>query len=95
MASWSIMVATGINADCNREVVSLMLGDGESEAFWQEFLRSLHGRGLSRVRLVVTKQPCGLVVVVRKVLLGAAWKQCRVQFLRNVFGVIDRDCGER
>jgi putative transposase len=71
-----------------------MVGDSESEAFWKEFLRSLRERGLSGVCLVVTDQHSGLVAAVRKVMLGAAWQRCRVHFLRNVFGVIDRDFGE-
>lgn len=70
------MVATGITEDGNRE------------AFWKEFLRSLRERGLSGVRLVVTDQHAGLVAAVRKVMLGVAWQRCRVYFLRNVFSVI-------
>ncbi|MFD7714224.1 IS256 family transposase [Streptomyces sp. NPDC059785] len=94
IVSRAVVVATGITEDGNREVLGLMVGDSESEAFWKEFLRSLRERGLSGVRLVVTDQHSGLVAAVRKVMLGTAWQRCRVHFLRNVFGVIDRDSGE-
>ncbi|GGN31080.1 hypothetical protein GCM10011578_068730 [Streptomyces fuscichromogenes] len=70
----------------------LPVGDSGSEAFWKEFLRSLRERGLSGVRLVVTDQHAGWIV--RTVMLGAAWQRCRVHFLRNIFGVIDRDSDE-
>lgn len=94
IVSRAVVVATGITEDGNREVLGLMVGDSESEAFWKEFLCSLRERGLSGVRLVVTDQHAGLVAAVRKVMLGAAWQRCRVHFLRNVFSVIDRDSGE-
>ncbi|MFI6543139.1 IS256 family transposase [Streptomyces prunicolor] len=94
IVSRAVVVATGITEDGNREVLGLMVGDSESEVFWKEFLRSLRERGLSGVRLVVTDQHAGLVAAVRKVMLGAAWQRCRVHFLRNAFGVIDRDSGE-
>jgi putative transposase len=35
-----VVVATGITEDGNREVLGLMVGDSESEAFWKEFLRT-------------------------------------------------------
>ncbi|MEV0227848.1 IS256 family transposase [Streptomyces sp. NPDC050704] len=94
IVSRAVVVATGITEDGNREVLGLMVGDSESEAFWKEFLRSLRERGLSGVRLVITDQHSGLVAAVRKVMLGAAWQRCRVHFLRNAFSVIDRDSGE-
>ncbi|WP_331748755.1 IS256 family transposase (plasmid) [Streptomyces chartreusis] len=85
---------TGITEDGGREVLGLMVGDNETEAFWKEFLRSLRERGLSGVRLVITDQHSGLVAAVSKVMLGAAWQRCRVHFLRNVFSVIDKESGE-
>ncbi|MFD8719095.1 transposase [Streptomyces sp. NPDC059629] len=74
--------------------LALVGRDSGSEAFWKEFLRSLRERGLSGVRLVVTDQHAGRIAAVRKVMLGAAWQRCRLHFLRNSFGVIDRDSDE-
>lgn len=45
IVSQAVVVATGITEDGGREVLGLMVGDGESEAFWKEFLRSLRERG--------------------------------------------------
>lgn len=50
IVSRAAVAATGITEDGNREVLGLMAGDSESEAFWKEFLRSLRERGLSGVR---------------------------------------------
>jgi putative transposase len=72
----------------------MMVGDGETELFWTEFLRHLRERGLTGVRLVIGDHHLGLVKAIRKVMLGAACQRCRVHFLRNVFTVINKDAGE-
>jgi putative transposase len=89
-----VVIATGITEDGGREVLGLMVGDSETEAFWSEFLRSLRARGLNGVRLVIADHHSGLVKAVRKVMLGASYQRCRVHFLRNVFGVIPKDSAE-
>lgn len=71
-----------------------MVGDSETEVFWTEFLRSLRGRGLTGVRLVIGDHHSGLGKAIRKVMLGAAYQRCRVHFLRNVFAVIPKEAAE-
>ena len=46
-ASMATVVATGITAAVNREVLGCDVGDSESEGFWQQFLGSLRDRGLT------------------------------------------------
>jgi putative transposase len=94
IVSQAVVIATGITEDGGREVLGLMVGDSETEAFWSEFLRSLRERGLSGVRLVIVDHHSGLVKAVRKVMLGAGYQRCRVHFLRNVFAVIPKDSAE-
>jgi putative transposase len=94
IVSQAVVVATGVTEDGGREVLGLMVGDSETEAFWSEFLRSLRERGLSGVRLVIADHHSGLVKAVRKVMLGAGYQRCRVHFLRNVFAVIPKDSAE-
>ena len=94
IVSRAVVVATGITEDGGREVLGLMVGDSESEAFWSEFLRSLRERGLSGVRLVIGDHHSGLVKAIRKVMLGAAYQRCRVHFLRNTFAVIPKGATE-
>lgn len=55
------MIATGVTQDGGREVVGVMVGDSETEAFWTQFLRHLRERGLSGVRLVISDSHSGLV----------------------------------
>ncbi|MDX3763870.1 IS256 family transposase [Streptomyces sp. AK02-04a] len=94
IASRAVVIATGISEEGGREVLGVMVGDSETEAFWTEFLRHLRKRGLNGVRLVIGDHHTGLVSAIRKVMIGAAYQRCRVHFLRNVFGVIPKDAGE-
>jgi putative transposase len=60
VVSKAIIVATGVAADGNREVLGLAVGDSEDKAFWTGFLRSLRQRGLAGVRLVISDAHEGL-----------------------------------
>ena len=54
VVSRAVVIATGITAGGDREVLGLAVGDSEAETFWTEFLRSLRRRGLGGVRLVIS-----------------------------------------
>jgi transposase-like protein len=90
VVSKAIVVATGVTATGEREVLGLDVGDSEDGAFWTGFLRSLRARGLGGVRLVVSDAHEGLKGAIGTVLLGAAWQRCRVHFLRNVLARVPR-----
>ena len=40
-----MVIATGITANGDREILGLDIGDSEDETFWTRFLRSLKDRG--------------------------------------------------
>lgn len=67
------LVAVGVNADGQREVLGLDVASDEDGAGWLAFLRSLTARGLSGVRLVVSDAHRGLVKAIGAALPGAAW----------------------
>ncbi len=85
-----VVIATGITAGGDREVLGLAVGDSEEESFWTEFLRSLRRRGLSGVRLVISDAHEGLKAATRKTLQGASWQRCRVHFARNVLARVPK-----
>src|SRR5882724_4227283 len=62
VVSKAIVIATGVAADGNREVLGLAVGNSEDKAFWTTFLRSLRSRGLTGVRLVISDAHEGLRV---------------------------------
>ena len=48
VVSMAVVVATGITANGDREILGCDIGDSEDETFWRGFLRSLRSRGLNR-----------------------------------------------
>lgn len=90
VTSKAVIVATGITADGNREVLGLDIGDSEDEVFWRGFLRSLKNRGLGGVQLVISDQHAGLVAAIRRCFQGAAHQRCRVHFARNLLATIPK-----
>jgi transposase-like protein len=91
VVSQAIVIAIGVTATGEREVLGLDVGPTESGAFWLAFLRSLVARGLSGVKLVVSDAHAGLKAAIAAVLQGAAWQRCRVHFIRDVLGVVRKD----
>lgn len=59
------MIATGITAQGQREILSFHIDDSESEASWREFFDRLKQRGLSGVDLIVSDCHGGLVQSIR------------------------------
>ena len=94
VVSKAIIVATGVAADGNREVLGLAVGDSEDKTFWTAFLRSLRARGLGGVRLVISDAHAGLRASIDTVMLGAGWQRCRVHFLRNVLAKVPKGSAE-
>jgi putative transposase len=90
VVSRAAVIATGITAGGDREVLGLAVGDSEDETFWTEFLRSLRRRGLTGVRLVISDAHEGLKAAARKTLQGASWQRCRVHFARNVLARVPK-----
>jgi putative transposase len=78
------LIAVGVNADGQREVLGVDVASDEDGAGWLAFLRSLTARGLSGVRLVISDAHRGLVAAVGAALPGAAWQRCRTHYLRNL-----------
>jgi len=94
VVSKAIVIATGVTAKGDREVLGLAVGDSEDGAFWTAFLRSLRARGLAGVQLVISDAHEGLKGAIAGVLLGAAWQRCRVHFLRNVLARVPKGSAE-
>jgi transposase-like protein len=90
VVSKAVVVATGITATGQREVLGIDVGDSEDEVFWRGFLRSLKNRGLGGVRLVVSDQHAGLTAAIRRCFQGAAHQRCRVHFARNLLTLIPK-----
>ncbi|MFG2047353.1 IS256 family transposase [Micromonospora sp. NPDC048935] len=78
------LVAVGVNADGQREVLGFDVASDEDGAGWLAFLRSLTARGLTGVQLVISDAHRALVGAIGAVLPGATWQRCRTHYLRNL-----------
>ena len=67
-----------------REILSIDVGEAETEAFWTEFLRGLVARGLVGVQLAISDAHAGLKAAIAKV-LGCSWQRCTVHFLATAW----------
>jgi transposase-like protein len=90
VVSQAIVIAIGVTASGEREVLGLDVGPTESGAFWLAFLRSLVARGLGGVKLVISDAHSGLKAAIASVLQGAAWQRCRVHFVRDALALVPK-----
>ena len=86
----ALVIAHGVHETGRREILSIDVGEAETEAFWTSFLRGLVARGLVGVQLAISDAHAGLKAAIAKV-LGCAWQRCTVHFLRDCFGHARKD----
>ncbi len=91
VVSMAVVVATGVTAGGDREILGLDVGDSEDEVFWRAFLLSLKQRGLAGVHLVISDQHAGLVKALGRAFQGAAHQRCRVHFARNLLSHVPKN----
>ena len=77
----ALVIAHGVHDSGRREVISLDVGECETEAFWSEVLRGLVAPGLTGVQLAVSDSHEGLKSAIARV-LGCPWQRCAVHFVR-------------
>ena len=80
--SVAAIIAVAVNTDGRREIIGMGIGPSEAETFWTEFLRSLKGRGLDGMKLVISDAHTGLKAAIARV-FDATWQRCRVHWMRN------------
>jgi putative transposase len=92
--SMATVVAIGVAATGERQILGVDAGPSEDRAFWTAFLRGLVKRGLRGVRLVISDAHEGLKRAIAAVLSGTTWQRCRVHFMRNVLATLPRSARE-
>ena len=90
VVSRAVVIATGITATGDREILGVDIGDSEDETFWTRFLRTLRARGLGDVRLVISDAHAGLKAAIRKCFIGSSWQRCRVHYARNLLATVPK-----
>ena len=90
----AILVALGVNAAGNREIIGAAEGGKEDKESWMQFLRSLKERGLKGTRLMVGDKCLGLVEAIKEVFSETKYQRCMVHFMRNVFTNVPKSKGK-
>lgn len=94
VVSSAVVIAVAVKDTGDREVLGFDVGPSEDGQFWMQFLRSLVARGLTGVQLVISDSHQGLKGAIAAVLQGASWQRCRVHFLRNVLGLVQKSAAQ-
>ena len=90
VVSKSCHIAIGINEQGDREIIGLMIENGESESTWNKFFKYLKGRGLQGTELVISDAHQGLASAIQQSFGGASWQRCQVHFMRNVIDKVPK-----
>ncbi len=88
VVSQGVLVVSGVRDDGLREILGVEVSDTESEATYQELFRSLKGRGLKGVELVVSDDHEGLKAAIARHFQGASHQRCQVHYARNLLGMV-------
>ena len=86
MVNKGLVIAHGVHESGRREILSIDVGEAETEAFWTEFLRGLVKRGLVGVQLAISDAHAGLKAAIAKV-LGCAWQRCTCTCSRTAWAM--------
>lgn len=90
VVSKSCHIALGITEEGEREIIGLMIQNGESDASWSTFFDYLKQCGLNGTELIISDAHAGLISSIRKSFPGASWQRCQVHFMRNILSSIPK-----
>jgi len=82
--SMAVLVACGVNAEGQREVLAVEPMMDESKESYSQLFQSLKQRGMETPSLVVSDANKGLISAIRESFPGASWQRCKVHFMRNI-----------
>jgi putative transposase len=88
VVSQGVLIVSAVRGDGMREILAVEVAHTESEATYRELFRSLKGRGLKGVELVVSDDHEGLKSAIDRHFQGASWQRCQVHYARNLLGMV-------
>jgi putative transposase len=84
VVSKAALMISAVNAEGNREILGVRIGDSESDSFWRETFAWLKDRGVKDVAFVTSDDHRGMVKALNRSFQGVMWQRCQVHFMRNV-----------
>ena len=90
VVSLALLIAIGITADGQREVLGLSVSLSEAEVHWREFLKGLQDRGLHGVRMITSDDHKGLEAARNARFSGVLWQRCQFHLQQNAGSYVPR-----
>lgn len=84
VVSKALLVAMGIREDGIKEIIGFHVCDGERNDTWEDFYRSLTGRGLRTPLLITSDAHAGEKHAISTVFPTVPWQRCQVHFRKNI-----------
>ena len=88
LASMSAMVAVGVAATGNREVLAIEVDEAEEPAAWLRLLSGLRDRGVYGVRLVTAKAHPGIALAIAHTFPAASFQRSRSGLIPELLDVV-------
>src|ERR1700738_3263424 len=88
LASMSAMVAVGVAATGNREVLALEVDEAEEPAAWLRLLSGLRDRGVYGVRLVTAEAHPGIALAIAQTFPAASFQRSRSGLIPDLLDVV-------
>jgi transposase-like protein len=86
----SVLTVTGVDAGGNREVLGIWRADPENEATWSLVFRELKARRFAGFNYIFSDDHKGLTKAINRYFPGSAWKQCQMNFIRDMLGMVSK-----
>ena len=84
----SVLLAAGVNAEGDLELLGRQVATSESVASSTGFFRDLKSHGLNEVYLVTSGAQLCIQHAISGVLPNSSWQRCRTHFAKNFSGIV-------
>ena len=79
----AVLIACGVGADGQRDILGCSVSLSEAEVHWRTFLTSLKDRGLYGIELIASDAHAGLQAARRAVFPSVPWQRCQFHLQQN------------
>jgi len=79
----AVLIACGVDAEGNRDVLGCSVSLSEAEVHWRAFLAELKDRGLYGIELIVSDAHEGLKAARKAVFPSVPWQRCQFHLQQN------------
>lgn len=86
----AVLLAMGVRADGQREIIGVSSKLSEAEVHWREFLLELKDRGLHGVKMFVSDDHAGLKAARKAVFPSVPWQRCQFHLQQNAGSYLPR-----